>query len=124
MSIAHKRLASCPWGPATANGVGILTELYVIYTAMPKIMSIGPLATAGEVVTDGKNHRPLLRILAIQFTESHLVVRNSALYIARIVSPVSMVRQNVLNIIMKKKRLSSHKREPIFKNCIFSQRCS
>ncbi len=24
-------LASCPWGPATANGVGILTELYVIY---------------------------------------------------------------------------------------------
>ncbi len=70
MSIAHKRLASCPWGPATANGVGILTELYVIYTAMPKIMSIGPLATAGEVVTNGhinghtdeKNHRPLLWI--------------------------------------------------------------
>ena len=24
-------LASCPWGPATAHGVGILTELYVIY---------------------------------------------------------------------------------------------
>ncbi len=23
-------LASCPWGPATAHGVGILTELYVI----------------------------------------------------------------------------------------------
>ncbi len=24
-------LASCPWGPATAHGVGILTKLYVIY---------------------------------------------------------------------------------------------
>ena len=24
-------LASCPWGPATAHGVGMLTELYVIY---------------------------------------------------------------------------------------------
>ena len=24
-------LDSCPWGPATAHGVGILTELYVIY---------------------------------------------------------------------------------------------
>ena len=28
---ANIRLASCPWGPATAHGVGILTELYVIY---------------------------------------------------------------------------------------------
>ncbi len=24
-------LASCPWGPVTANGVDILTEMYVIY---------------------------------------------------------------------------------------------
>ncbi len=66
-------LAICPWGPATAHGVGILTELYVIYiernashrtTAqcfglelfpnIPKIMSIGPLAAAGEVVTGGQ----------------------------------------------------------------------
>ncbi len=27
----HSILASCPWGPATAHGVGILTELYAIY---------------------------------------------------------------------------------------------
>ncbi len=25
----NRLLASCPWGPATAPGVGILTELYV-----------------------------------------------------------------------------------------------
>ncbi len=24
-------LASCPWGPVTANGVDLLTEIYVIY---------------------------------------------------------------------------------------------
>ena len=24
-------LASCPWGPVTANGVDILTEMYVLY---------------------------------------------------------------------------------------------
>ena len=33
-------LASCPWGPVTANGVDLLTEIYVI------------LAMAGEAVTD------------------------------------------------------------------------
>ncbi len=27
----HKILASCPWGPVTANGVDLLTKLYVIY---------------------------------------------------------------------------------------------
>ncbi len=25
-------LASCPWGPVTANGVDLLTKIYVIYT--------------------------------------------------------------------------------------------
>ncbi len=28
---SNVKLASCPWGPATANGVGLLTEMYVIY---------------------------------------------------------------------------------------------
>ena len=27
---AIEKLASCPWGPATAYGVGVLTKLYVI----------------------------------------------------------------------------------------------
>ncbi len=52
--INHEVLASCPWGPATAHGVGILNELYVI------------LAVTGEVVMGGRthtqNHRPLLWI--------------------------------------------------------------
>ena len=26
-----RKLASCPWGPVTANGVDLLTEIYVIY---------------------------------------------------------------------------------------------
>ncbi len=30
-SVHNFLLASCPLGPATAHGVGILTELYVIY---------------------------------------------------------------------------------------------
>ena len=27
----NEKLASCPWGPATAHGVGLLTEMYAIY---------------------------------------------------------------------------------------------
>ncbi len=30
-SSVNNILASCPWGPVTANGVDILTEMYVIY---------------------------------------------------------------------------------------------
>ncbi len=65
----NDKLASCPWGPATAHGVGLLIEMYVIYMEtctshraiarcfglgffMPKIMSVGPTAAAGEAVTD------------------------------------------------------------------------
>ncbi len=53
----HDELSSCPWGPATAHGVGILTELYVIY--MERSTShhagvSGPLAAAGEAVMDAK----------------------------------------------------------------------
>ena len=44
------RLASCPWGPVTANGVDLNTEIYVI----PKIISIGPAAAAGLVMTHGR----------------------------------------------------------------------
>ncbi len=29
---ANDKLASCPWGPVTANGVDTLTEMYVIYS--------------------------------------------------------------------------------------------
>ncbi len=29
--ISNDLLASCPWGPATAHGVGILIKLHVIY---------------------------------------------------------------------------------------------
>ncbi len=51
--LGNRRLASCPWGPVTANGVDLLTEIYVIYieSHIPKIMPIGPLAAAGEVAT-------------------------------------------------------------------------
>ncbi len=61
-----KILASCQWGPVTANGVDLLTEIYVIYMEthtshraiiLPKIMWIGPLATAGEAVTHGRKAR-------------------------------------------------------------------
>ena len=50
-------LASCPLGPVTAHGVGILTEMHVIY-----IVSIGPLATTGEAVTDARKARKYIRI--------------------------------------------------------------
>ena len=46
-------LASCPWGPVTANGVELLTEIYV-YIWRPKFRPLGPLASAGERVTDGR----------------------------------------------------------------------
>ena len=53
--VGHMLHASCPWGPATAHGVGTLTEMDVIYMErsiyMPKFRSIGLLAAAGEVVT-------------------------------------------------------------------------
>ena len=40
-------LASCPLGPVTANGVDVLTEMYVIYMeAIPKFKPLGPLAAA------------------------------------------------------------------------------
>ncbi len=29
--LENQILASCPWGPATAHGVGLLTEMYAIY---------------------------------------------------------------------------------------------
>ena len=82
-------LASCPWGLATANGMGLLTEMYVTYLVtytshhgfvtfgpdlskismrppgpsyIPKIMPIGPLASAGEVATHGRKARKYIRI--------------------------------------------------------------
>ncbi len=66
--IANIRLASCPWGPITANRVDLLTEIYTIYmeantshasawdlnSNLPKIISVGPTAAAGEAVTDAE----------------------------------------------------------------------
>ncbi len=46
--LVHNTLASCPLGPVTANGVDLLTEIYVI------LRSIGPSAAAGEVETYGR----------------------------------------------------------------------
>ncbi len=50
-------------GLVTAHGVGILTEMHVIYmeryTHMPKIMPIGPLAAAGEARTHGRKEGKL-----------------------------------------------------------------
>ena len=34
--LAILRLASCPWGPVTANWMGLLTEMYVIYMERSK----------------------------------------------------------------------------------------
>ncbi len=56
------QLAICPLGPVTANGVDLLTEIYVIYIeantshiarcfGYGKIRSLCPLAAAGERVT-------------------------------------------------------------------------
>ena len=59
-------LTSCPWGPVTANGVDLLTKIYIIYMetdtshratarcfgiGLVPIMTIGPSAAAGEVAT-------------------------------------------------------------------------
>ena len=30
--MGNPKLASCPWGPVTAHGLGLLTEMYVIVT--------------------------------------------------------------------------------------------
>ncbi len=59
-TVWHTKLDSCPWGPATAHVVSILTELYVIYTYQKS----GPLVHWRQqerwLRTDGQNHRPLL----------------------------------------------------------------
>ncbi len=31
--VKHSLLASCPWGPATAHGVSLLTEMYAMSMA-------------------------------------------------------------------------------------------
>ena len=59
--IEYRVLASCPWGPVTANGVDLLTEIYAIYMeahTSHRAMSVGPTAVAGQAVmhamTDGR----------------------------------------------------------------------
>ena len=46
-------LASCPWGPDTANGVDLLTGMYVIYMER-NTSPLGLLAAAGEGLTYGR----------------------------------------------------------------------
>ncbi len=70
----YTRLASCPWGPATAHGVGVLSEMYARYMQykpltfdldllngsvqssisirIPKIITVGPLAASGTLLTE------------------------------------------------------------------------
>ncbi len=36
----NKKLASCPWGSVTANGVDLLTKIYVIYQSVPDVVKI------------------------------------------------------------------------------------
>ena len=45
-------LASCPWGPVTANGVELLTEIYCKYIWIHAVMQV--IETAGEHVTGGR----------------------------------------------------------------------
>ncbi len=55
----NNKLASCPWGLVTVNGLDLLTEMYAII--MLEIMSVGPMAVAGGAVThamtDGRKAR-------------------------------------------------------------------
>ncbi len=63
--ISNISLASCPLGPVTAHGVGILTEMHVIYMGRytsHRAMPVGPLAAAGEAVTDARKARKYIRI--------------------------------------------------------------
>ena len=47
-------LASCPWGPLTANGVDLLTEMYVIYIEIQVPRSIGCSRRAFNRQKEGK----------------------------------------------------------------------
>ena len=80
----NRILASCPWTLVTANGVELLTEIYVIYIEgntrhhvtfgsgnmdcenecirKPKIKPIGPTAAEGGSVTDGRKAKKYIRI--------------------------------------------------------------
>ncbi len=49
--IKYIKLASSPWGPVTANGVDLLTEIYIIYM---ETHTSHPLTAAGERVTYGR----------------------------------------------------------------------
>ena len=50
-SARNPLLASCPWGPVTANGVDLLTEMYVIYMER-NTSPLCPLGAAWAGVTD------------------------------------------------------------------------
>ncbi len=56
--LKNKALASCPWGPVTANGVNLLTEI--------NAMSVGPMAVAGRSVTDARKARKYIQLSIIR----------------------------------------------------------
>ncbi len=68
MNAGNGMLASCTWGPVTANGVDLLTEIYVI----PKFRSVGPSAVAGEVETHGRKARKYIRISLAALFINHI----------------------------------------------------
>ncbi len=55
-------LVSCLWGPVTAHGVGILTEMYVISKlpsgpiSIPKTEFLGPMVLMLQMLTNEQTH--------------------------------------------------------------------
>ncbi len=49
-----KRLSSCPWGPVTANGVDVLTIMYVIYMETDCWLKLVWLQQELVLLTEGK----------------------------------------------------------------------
>ncbi len=62
-NVENIELVSCPWRPATANGVDLIMP-----KCMPKIRSMGPTASAGMSVTYGRKARKYIRRTKIQLT--------------------------------------------------------
>ncbi len=96
--LSNKKLASCPWGPVTANGVDLLTKIYPIYMEphiiKPKIMSVGPTVVAGEPVTDAKTEGRKARKYIMMIPYYNPIRVNT-----RLVSRLVVVRSKKLDMI-------------------------
>ncbi len=82
LSLVIPKLASCPWGLVTANGVDLLTEIYVIL--MPNSKPIGQTAWAGGSVTDGRKARK--HIMMISTNISHISSNTLAEILLRLIN--------------------------------------